>query len=137
VVLTDLCFTPSTLRAGVGSTITFVNRDPMIHNVSAMEWGQLEDMRPGDRFTATFDEEGLYPYACTYHAGMTGVVVIGDGDGRGSGVAIDQASPVAAVEAAEPTGVDAEPSSAGIGWAAAGAVVGAAVAMATRRRRVA
>jgi plastocyanin len=94
VELVDACFTPTTLRIEPGQQVTFVNRDPMIHNVTANLWGHFDDLDQGDAFTATFEQEGVYPYACTYHPGMTGAIVVGDGDGPGSG----QAVPVGAFE---------------------------------------
>jgi plastocyanin len=81
VELEGTCFSPSTLHAGAGETITFVNRDPFAHNVSGTGWGNYEDMDQGDRFTTSFSDEGIYPFACTLHPGMTGVVVVGDDAG--------------------------------------------------------
>ena len=45
-------------------------------------------MAKGDAFTATFDGAGIYPFACQYHPGMTGAIVVGDGKGAGSGAGI-------------------------------------------------
>jgi hypothetical protein len=36
----------------------------------------------------SFDEAGTYPFACTYHPGMTGAIVVGDGKGAGGAEAI-------------------------------------------------
>lgn len=103
VEMVDACFTPTTLEVGVGDTVTFVNRDPMPHNVSAMGWGKLEPMAQGDWFTTTFAEAGVYPFACTYHTGMTGLIVVGDTTaGEGDQVALGAgsgSSPAAAVAA--------------------------------------
>jgi plastocyanin len=84
VAMKMACFGPSILRVDPGTEVTFVNRDALVHNVSANGWGQYEDMYQGDAFTATFREEGVYPFACNYHAGMTGAVVVGHGTGAGS-----------------------------------------------------
>ena len=43
-------------------------------------------------FTATFDEPGVYPWACWYHPGMTGAIVVGDGTGVGNGESVSVAS---------------------------------------------
>jgi len=88
VELIDACFTPTTLRIEPGDSVTFVNEDSFVHNVTANLWGHFDDLEQGDSFTATFGEDGVYPYACTYHPGMTGAVVVGDGDGPGSGAAV-------------------------------------------------
>ena len=69
-----------------GTEVTFVNADlGLIHNVGGNGWGNFEDMAKGDAFTATFDGAGIYPFACQYHPGMTGAIVVGDGTGTGSG----------------------------------------------------
>ena len=88
----DACFTPSILRVDPGDSVTFVNLDDITHNVGGNQWGNFEDMNLGDAFTATFDETGVYPYACSYHPGMTGAIVVGSGDGAGNGEKVTVAS---------------------------------------------
>jgi hypothetical protein len=127
--MSGACFTPTSLRIAPGGAVTFVNRDPMTHNVGGIGWGDLEDMVEGDAFTATFADPGVYPYACSYHPGMTGAIVVGDGTGAGNGTAVtvepfvaapasfDTVDDAAAVAADPPS-----PSSSGwSGWVAAGA----------------
>ncbi len=92
VELKDLCFTPTTLRIDPGGTVTFVNRDGFVHMVAGMGWGTSGDLIAGDAFTATFADAGIYPYACIYHPGMTGAIVVGDGSGAGDGIAVTVAS---------------------------------------------
>jgi plastocyanin len=135
VTMTDACFTPSILSVRPGATVTFVNEDPIVHNVSAPQWGHFEDINPGERFSVTFGEDGIYPYACMIHPGMTGAIVVGDGHGAGTLAAVQ---PVAQ----EPAQVVAstDPASSSGGWlalAAAALVVGVAVGagVATVRRR--
>lgn len=110
VVLEGACFTPSTLRADVGETITFVNRDPTAHNVSGTGWGHYEDMGQGDRFTTAFKVDGIYPFACTLHPGMNGVIVVGEEHG------------VRSLADAEPPASSPGSGSDGGAWLAAGAV---------------
>ena len=88
VEMIGACFTPSTLRVQPGTTVTFVNRDAFEHNVSGNGWGRYESIGQGDRVSAVFDEEGIFAYACSIHPGMTGSVVVGDGDGTGNGAAV-------------------------------------------------
>ena len=92
VELVDMCFTPSTLQVQPGDSVTFVNEDPFVHNVGGNQWGHYDDLNPGDAFTATFDDEGIYPFACSYHLGMTGAIVVGDGAGDGNGAVVDASS---------------------------------------------
>jgi hypothetical protein len=137
--MAEACFTPSVLRVDPGTEVRFVNKDLMTHNVSAIGWGSDSDMREGDSFTTTFDEEGTFPYACMYHYGMTGAIVVGDGTGPKSGAAIPvdtiDESPVAA---AETLATETAEQSRVLGWAIAGGaglVVGAGITSFLRRRR--
>jgi plastocyanin len=79
VEMRDACFTPAVLHVGVDEEITFTNLDPMAHNVApaGWGWGHVDALRQGDSFTASFAEEGTYPYACSLHPGMTGAVIVG------------------------------------------------------------
>jgi plastocyanin len=132
----NACFRPSTLQIDPGGTVTFVNRDAMTHNVTAMGWGQFEDMNQGDAFRATFEESGVYPYACQYHPGMTGAILVGDGTGAGNGETVTSgglapyrppADPDAQVVASQPASNEA--STGTVGWVA-GAAIGVAVGLA-------
>ena len=121
VELAKACFMPTTLFADAGETITFVNRDPFVHNVSGSGWGHYDDMEQGARFTTSFADEGVYAYACTLHPGMTGSIVVGEGDSGAAVAAVDDARP--------PTATAADPRSGDVGWIVAGAaglVIGAA-----------
>ena len=97
VALTDLCFTPTLLRVEPGSTVTFVNRDTTVHPLSRPggEWGW--DGGVGERTSVRLDQAGTYPFFCYVHPGMVGVVVVGDGRGRGAQVVQvdDPAAPAA------------------------------------------
>lgn len=61
----------------VGSTITWTNRDPMIHTVTSDDrrWdsGLIE---PGGTYRRRFDRPGTYSFHCTPHPFMKGVVVV-------------------------------------------------------------
>jgi hypothetical protein len=59
-------------------------------------------MEQGDRFSVSFDEEGVYPFACTYHPGMTGAIVVDAA-----------ATPVAAVRTAGTTDGESDKGGAG------------------------
>ena len=92
VEISEMCFRPSLLSVKPGATMTFVNRDPFAHNVGGQLWGHLEDLESGQLFRATFDGEGIYPFACTLHPGMTGAIVVGDGVGTGNGRSVPVSS---------------------------------------------
>ncbi len=129
VEMIDACFTPTTLFAEAGETIRFVNLDGSPHNVTANDWGHFDDLRKGESYTTSFSTDGIYAYACTYHPGMSGAIVIG-GDAFGSDMA------------PEPVTSPTAPASTDSGRLAAGAfglLVGAAagVGLASVRRRTA
>lgn len=121
VELADACFTPSLLSIRPGESVTWQNTDPFVHNVGGGLWGHYDDLKPGSSFTATFDKPGIYPYACSYHPGMTGAIIVGDGLGAGEfSLGQPEASPVVQVRTVT------EPASSApiaIGWVA-GAVIG-------------
>jgi plastocyanin len=84
VALVDLCFTPTVLRVAPGSTVTFVNRDTIVHPLGRPggEWGW--DGGVGDRTSVRLEQAGTYPFYCYVHPGMVGVVVVGEGRGTGA-----------------------------------------------------
>ena len=150
VDIRDFCFSPTILRVAPGDEVTFVNRDRAPHSVLGANgvWGSYDLLKrgPAKGVTLRFTESGVFPYVCTYHIGMVGVVVVGDGTGGAIGTTTAD-GPVTQVRASEldvenaaavstPTRVDAE----GIAWptivaAAFGSVLVAGGAIAVRRRR--
>lgn len=124
--MVDACFTATVTTVDPGTPVTFVNADlGVTHNVGGNQWGHFEDMIEGDAFTATFDEAGIYPFACNYHPGMTGAIVVGGGTGSGGGESIT-------VEAFEPATksvrtVTAEPDGIATGVVAGVGVIGLAL----------
>ena len=142
----DYCFSPTILRVATGDAVTFTNVDPVPHSVLGANatWGDYAGFKKKS-VTYRFSEPGVYPYVCTYHVGMVGVVVVGDG----AGGAIDTPTadgPVTKVDASdlglENTSAVAgpRPAEANGGWpvivaAAFGIVVGALATIVVRRRR--
>lgn len=90
VELRDMCMSPSVLLTEPGTTVRFVNRDEMVHNVFGEGWGTNEVL-PGATTTQRFDAEGTYAFVCTLHPGMVGAITVGDGLGTGPVVAVDRA----------------------------------------------
>jgi plastocyanin len=140
VTMAEACFTPSILRVDPGSEVRFVNKDAITHNVSANGWSSMDDMSQGDDFLMTFSEPGVYPFACTYHPGMVGAVVVADGLGAGTGSNVAGATTLARSDAtgeAAPASTRRDPATPAAGWLAGGAVglaLGAGAALAWRRR---
>ena len=89
VVIKDYCFTPAVLRIEAGETVTWTNEDAGGHNVTMFDGKLLGDQNKffqgdqsgllqGESLSYTFDAPGLYPYYCSIHPWMIGVVSVGD-----------------------------------------------------------
>ncbi len=149
VDIVDYCFLPTILRVAPGDVVAFTNRDRAPHSVLGANatWGDYDDMRRRQAITYRFAEPGVYPYVCTYHVGMVGAIVVGDGVGDTSGTTttdgpvtrvpaseldLENAATTTRLDPAEPEGV-AGPA---IVAAVVGAVlIAAGVIVAWRRRR--
>ena len=81
VEMKDNSFEPQGIRVKLGTTVTWVNKDPAVHNVRQVESAFLSpDVNSGGKFIFTFDKPGLYRYQCTYHhPNMNGVLFVEEG----------------------------------------------------------
>ena len=141
VDIEDFCFSPTIVRVGVGDAVTFTNVDPFPHSVLGANatWGDYAGFKKNS-VTYRFSEPGVYPYVCTYHLGMVGVVVVGNGVGGAIGTSTAD-GPVTKVDASdlalENTSAVDEPSE--TNWpvfvAAAFAIAVGAFALTVVRRR--
>lgn len=78
----DFAFTPDPILIGVGDRVTWTNRGDETHTVTADDGSfDGEDVDPDETYSKTFRRPGSFPYGCTRHSGMTGVVEVG-GEGR-------------------------------------------------------
>jgi amicyanin len=70
-------FATDTLRITAGGTVAWVNDDVVEHTVTfdATEPGS-PTIPPNGSFTHRFDRPGTYPYHCTPHPFMKGVVIV-------------------------------------------------------------
>lgn len=83
----DNTFRPQNIQVRPGTTVTWTNVGRNEHDVLPVEgdaWGvEVDDFEPGDVYSHTFDDPGVYHYYCSIHgtttAGMIGAVVV-DGD---------------------------------------------------------
>lgn len=67
---------PGEISVEVGGSVTWTNRSGVVHNVvfeapSVQSSGLIKD---GETFSAEFANRGTYPYLCTLHPTMRGVV---------------------------------------------------------------
>jgi plastocyanin len=87
VVIRNMCFTPTVVHVRPGATVTWVNRDVTRHTVTGanQSWGTITSaLRRRQSKTFEFSSAGVYPYFCSYHIGMVGAVVVGNGRGPGA-----------------------------------------------------
>jgi plastocyanin len=77
VEMRQIAFVPSRIEVSVGATVEWVNRDPLVHTVTATDgsWNS-GDIAPNAVWRHTFDRPGTYAFHCTPHPFMTGVVVV-------------------------------------------------------------
>ncbi len=142
VVKIDGCtFAPTVTRIPVGAEVTFLNTSVSPHDVTGRnhEWG-TPSLGVGASYANRFGKAGVYPYSCSLHPGMAGVVMVGSPVAAGAAAAdVPDAADIAPVAATVPAGpVSAENSP--LLYAAAGGLgllgglaIGAAVV--ARRRR--
>jgi plastocyanin len=95
-------FGPTIARVSTAQAVTFTNRDGTPHNVTGIGWASPM-LEQGNSFTHTFSTAGIFPYACSLHPGMNGVVIVG---------AAAAAPPAPASPAAEPAPVPVVPDAA-------------------------
>lgn len=124
VTIDHACFGPIAAAVGVGGTVTWDNtKSGLEHNLSGpgLEYAELP---VGGTHRITFDRAGLFPYACTLHPGMSGVVVVG-----GASAVPDAAVETPAVQPAAASGPEDDGGSfapvlvGGLAVAAVGALV--------------
>ena len=100
VTVSNLAFSPATVNAAVGDTVTWTNQDAVQHTVSANNNttfnGNLAGA--GSTFSFTFTAAGTYAYHCNVHPEMTGSVVVAAAPGTGASPAAG-GSPTATVQA--------------------------------------
>ncbi len=77
----DFAFKPSFTRIEPGDSVTWTQAGAEIHNVTSQvtspERFGSDDLLPGKTFTQAFPNAGRFPYICTIHEEMRGVVQVG------------------------------------------------------------
>lgn len=70
-------FSPVAVELKVGDTVEWMNDDPFPHNATADNGAWASgDIGPGQAWRFRADRTGRFPYACTLHPGMQGVLVV-------------------------------------------------------------
>jgi plastocyanin len=77
VVIDGMAFTPKVVSVRPGDTITWVNKDMFVHNVTAAAAGiKSGDLPPGKTWRHTVRQGETFDYLCTLHPVMTGRVAV-------------------------------------------------------------
>jgi plastocyanin len=76
IEIRGFAFSPADVTVPVGTTVEWVNRDGADHTTTASsgEWNAGLGQNEVFRFVA--DAPGEFPYVCTIHMGMAGVLIV-------------------------------------------------------------
>jgi len=77
VEVASVRFVTDTVRIAAGQVVRWINRDPLDHSVSFEVDGPASGPIPArGSYAVRFDKPGTYPYHCTPHPFMRGVVIV-------------------------------------------------------------
>jgi plastocyanin len=77
VDLKSNCALPAVARVPAGGTVVFENYDDVAHTVTAVQRGFMgADVAAHQHAEIRFDRAGVFPYACLFHPGMGGAIVV-------------------------------------------------------------
>jgi plastocyanin len=77
ISIDNFAFSQPALTVPVGTKVTWVNHDDMLHTVA--DEGKSFKSNPldsGESFSHVFDKPGTYKYFCSLHPHMTGTIVV-------------------------------------------------------------
>jgi plastocyanin len=80
VVATGFDFVDGDVTVELGGTLTWANEDGAAHPLVFSD-GRRSDLPGGGSATVSFDEPGVFSYACAVHSNMTGTVTVLEADG--------------------------------------------------------
>lgn len=98
VEATDNLFTPATLTAAVGDTVTFTNSGKAPHNVQFSDKSQtgIDILNPGASRSITLNKAGTFDYICSFHPpDMKGTITVAGASEASGGNAGPTATPTA------------------------------------------
>jgi plastocyanin len=82
IIMQNIAYQPAEITITVGTTVTWVNNDSVVHNVISGTREnptgviQSPDIFGGETFSFTFEEPGTYEYYCSYHPGMSATITV-------------------------------------------------------------
>ena len=82
-MIEDYAFKPATITVAAGTSVSWTQKDDDPHTVTADDGSfDSKGLGQGDTFAHTFVAAGRYPYHCSAHPFMKGVVIVTKGDAR-------------------------------------------------------
>jgi plastocyanin len=78
VSMSGMAFGPASISVTAGTTVTWTNNDAMSHTVTSNDGTSFDSgtIAAGSKFSFKFMTAGTYAYHCSFHAGMTGTIVV-------------------------------------------------------------
>jgi Icc protein len=78
IVVDNFSFAPAATAVTMGSTITWINKDDVPHNIVSTDHRFKSPVLDTDeQFSHSFGAPGTYTYYCSLHPKMTGRIVVG------------------------------------------------------------
>jgi plastocyanin len=76
VSIDNFTFAPASVTVKVGDTVTWTNRDDIPHVVVSAGKFRSKALDTDNSFSFTFTAAGDYPYFCSLHPHMTGIIKV-------------------------------------------------------------
>jgi plastocyanin len=76
VSIDNFTFAPVEIKAKIGDTVTWTNRDDIPHTVVSAGKFRSKALDTDNTFSFTFTEAGDYKYFCSLHPHMTGLIKV-------------------------------------------------------------
>ena len=75
VDIRDFTFIPDFITVKRGTTIVWTNNDTTLHRIKSPTFNS-EKLSPGQSFSFTFNDLGIFPYFCFYNTFMGGQIIV-------------------------------------------------------------
>lgn len=75
VLIEGYTYKPAELKIEKGETVTWINQDTAQHTATGDSFDS-KLLKKGQSFSHTFNETGTYPYICTPHPYMKGLIIV-------------------------------------------------------------
>ena len=78
VGISNMSYDPPPSGLKVGDTIVWVNRDTVLHSVTARDHSFDLRLNPGQSARLTLQKPGRIPFECLFHTAMRGTLMVAD-----------------------------------------------------------